>query len=85
MPRTHFQEPDPAPFYGHSEYDLGITRMFSGFPSSFFSAYHSILPKQPGFEQRALLYELHHYLNHLNIFGVGYRDGVMKKLRELGL
>jgi len=74
---------DPAAYHGHSEADLGIARMFGGFSSEFFSAYHSKIPKQPGFERRALLYELHHHLNHMNIFGAGYRSGVISLLDKI--
>ncbi|KAL4223167.1 fructosamine 3 kinase [Mactra antiquata] len=64
---------DPASFYGHSEYDLGISYLFGGFNSQFYKAYHNIIPKAPGFEKRKNLYELFHYLNHWNHFGGGYR------------
>ncbi|KAJ0001322.1 hypothetical protein NQD34_006342 [Periophthalmus magnuspinnatus] len=40
---------DPASFYGHSEYELGIAGMFGGFGKSFYSAYHEKIPKAPGF------------------------------------
>ena len=74
---------DPACYYGHHEADLGIARMF-GMPKAFYDAYHSKLPKQPGFEQRAMLYELHHHLNHANIFGVGaYGAGAEALLDQL--
>ncbi|XP_058029343.1 fructosamine-3-kinase isoform X2 [Ahaetulla prasina] len=46
---------DPSCFYGHSEFELGIAMMFGGFSSSFFSAYHSKIPKAPGFEKRNLI------------------------------
>ncbi len=55
---------DAASFYGHHEYDLGITGMFGGFSNEFYSSYHKLIPKQPGFEQRHQLYQLFHYLNH---------------------
>ena len=55
---------DPASFYGHSEFDLAITRMFGGFNKEFYRRYHELIPRQPGFEKRADLYELFHYLNH---------------------
>jgi len=55
---------DATSFYGHSEYDVSLASMFGGFESSFFTAYHTILPKAPGFETRAILYEAFHYLNH---------------------
>jgi hypothetical protein len=32
-----------------------------------------VIPKQPGFERRVEIYKLYHYLNHLNLFGSGYR------------
>lgn len=55
---------DPASFYGHHEYDLGIASMFGGFGKRFYDSYFEEIPKQPGFEKRLQLYELFHYLNH---------------------
>mmetsp|Transcript_17814 Transcript_17814/g.28839 ORF Transcript_17814/g.28839 Transcript_17814/m.28839 type:complete len:304 (-) Transcript_17814:1530-2441(-) len=69
---------DPACYYGHTEADLGIAYMFGGFSASFFDAYHRVLPKAEGFSRRAMLYELYHHLNHLNIFGTGYRQGCIR-------
>lgn len=74
---------DPASFYGHSEYELAIAGMFGGFSGSFYTAYHSRVPRAPGFEKRLQLYQLFHYLNHWNHFGSGYRGSslsIMKKL-----
>ncbi|XP_006869537.1 PREDICTED: ketosamine-3-kinase [Chrysochloris asiatica] len=74
---------DPASFYGHSEYELAIAGMFGGFHSAFYSAYHSKLPKAPGFEKRLQLYQLFHYLNHWNHFGSGYRGSSLNVMRNL--
>lgn len=74
---------DPASFYGHSEYELAIAGMFGGFRSAFYSAYHSKIPKAPGFERRLKLYQLFHYLNHWNHFGSGYRGSSLKIMRDL--
>ena len=74
---------DPAFYYGHAEADLGIVKMFNSFSGDFFKAYHEVRPKQPGFAQRALLYELHHHMNHMNIFGAGYRPGVLGIMTDL--
>jgi len=63
---------DPACYFGHHEAELSIMRMFGGFSDTFFQAYHERIPKAPGFEKRALLYQLYHYLNHLNLFGTDY-------------
>lgn len=74
---------DPASFYGHSEYELAIAGMFGGFSSAFYSAYHSKIPKAPGFEKRLKLYQLFHYLNHWNHFGSGYRGSSLSIMRNL--
>ncbi|XP_068888354.1 fructosamine-3-kinase [Aphelocoma coerulescens] len=74
---------DPASFYGHSEFELAIAGMFGGFSSSFFSAYHSIIPKAPGFEKRNKLYQLFNYINHWNHFGTGYRGSTLNMMRKL--
>lgn len=58
---------DPASFYGHHEYELGIASMFGGFSRDFYDAYHSLIPKAPGFSTRLKLYSLFHYLNHWSV------------------
>ncbi|XP_004071440.1 ketosamine-3-kinase [Oryzias latipes] len=74
---------DPATFYGHSEYELGIAGMFGGFNKSFYSAYHQKIPQDPGFEKRNQLYQLFHYLNHWNHFGGGYRGSSVRIMKDL--
>lgn len=74
---------DPASFYGHSEYDLAISKMFGGFGQAFFKSYHSFLPKQPGYEDRLDLYQMFHYFNHWSHFGGGYEQSAMSILRRL--
>lgn len=74
---------DPATFYGHSEYELGIAGMFGGFNKSFYSAYHQKIPQAPGFEKRNQLYQLFHYLNHWNHFGGGYRGSSVRIMKDL--
>ncbi|XP_077474592.1 ketosamine-3-kinase isoform X1 [Stigmatopora argus] len=74
---------DPASFYGHSEYELGIAGMFGGFNSSFFNAYHQKIPKMLGSDRRNKLYQLFHYLNHWNHFGGGYRGSSISIMKEL--
>ncbi|KAL6229202.1 hypothetical protein BDW75DRAFT_235378 [Aspergillus navahoensis] len=52
---------DPSACYAHSEYELGIMKMFGGFGSAFFSEYHKIVPKTEPveeYEDRVKLYEL---------------------------
>ncbi|KAL0951509.1 hypothetical protein HGRIS_008194 [Hohenbuehelia grisea] len=77
---------DPASYYGHNEADLGIARMFGGFPDSFFIEYHQIIPKSEPVEQyelRAELYEFFHHLNHTLLFGGSYARSAISKLDKL--
>lgn len=69
---------DPAAYYGHHEAEFGILLMFGGFFfASFFEAYHAVLPKEAGFEERHQAYKLYHMLNHYNLFGSAYRAGCL--------
>lgn len=65
---------DPAPYYGHPEADLGMTRMFGGFTADFYRAYQEIRPLVEGWQERLDLYKLYHVLNHWILFGSGYRS-----------
>jgi len=67
---------DPAPYFGHREADLAMTRLFGGFPSLFYASYQESWPLSDGFEERVDLYNLYHLLNHLNLFGSGYLSSV---------
>lgn len=52
---------DPSAVYGHSEYELGIMKMFGGFGGSFWKDYEKVIPKaepQEEWEDRVSLYEL---------------------------
>lgn len=52
---------DPSACYAHSEYELGIMRMFGGFDGSFLTEYHKLCPKTEPveeYEDRVSLYEL---------------------------
>lgn len=64
---------DPAVYYGDREADLAMTELFGGFPSRFYAAYRDAYPLHPGYALRKTLYNLYHVLNHLNLFGGGYR------------
>lgn len=73
---------DPASYYGHREADLAMTELFGGFNSRFYEAYNEAFPLESGYEDRRDLYNLYHLLNHLNMFGQNYLDGVRAILRE---
>lgn len=75
---------DPAVYRGHWEADLAMTRLFGGYPEAFYQGFHEILPRQPGHQEREVLYNLYHLLNHLNLFGTAYLGQVKASVRALG-
>lgn len=53
---------DPSAGYAHSEYELGIMKMFGGFGGSFLKEYHQLCPKTEPvdeYDDRVALYELY--------------------------
>lgn len=73
---------DPAAHYGWAEAELGMTRLFGAFPDAFYQAYQEVNPLQAGWQSRLAIYNLYHLLNHLNLFGGSYLDGVRRILRR---
>jgi fructosamine-3-kinase len=65
---------DPAVYYGDAEADLAMTELFGGFPPSFYEGYREVRQIAAGYPVRRVLYNLYHVLNHLNLFGEGYRS-----------
>ncbi|MFH6984204.1 fructosamine kinase family protein [Marinoscillum luteum] len=72
---------DPAVYYGHREMDLAFTRLFGGFEPDFYEAYDQQYPLEPGFEERADLYNLYPMLVHVNLFGPSYLTGIRRTLK----
>lgn len=59
---------------------------FGGFGPDFMKEYHSICPKAEPVEEyddRVMLYELYHHLNHYAMFGGGYRGGAVSMIKTL--
>jgi fructosamine-3-kinase len=71
---------DPAIYYGHHEVDLAMSRLFGGFDTGFYSAYHELMPYAPGSEERNDIYQLYYLLVHLNLFGPSYYHRVKQLL-----
>lgn len=74
---------DPAVHYADREVDLAMSELFGGFPEAFYASYRESWPLPPGFEQRKLLYNLYHVLNHLNLFGRGYLSQARRMVGRL--
>jgi fructosamine-3-kinase len=77
---------DPAISCGHPEIELAFATLFGTFGESFFAAYESSMPFEPGFhELRRDLYNLYPLLVHVRLFGAGYLAGIDRTLARLGL
>lgn len=77
---------DSSACYAHSEFELGIMKMFGGFGGGFVQEYHQLVPKTEPVEEyndRVALYELYHHLNHHAMFGGGYRSGAVSIMKNL--
>jgi fructosamine-3-kinase len=74
---------DPAVYYGDREADLAMTRLFGGFGNAFYTAYHATWPLDQAAGTRRALYNLYHVLNHLNLFGGGYREQAQSMIDRL--
>lgn len=67
---------DPAVYFGDREADIAMTECFGGFSPLFYETYDQEFPLQQGYEERKHIYNFYHMLNHLLIFGDGYRTAV---------
>ncbi|KAM3421236.1 hypothetical protein BST61_g1642 [Cercospora zeina] len=77
---------DSSACYAHSEFELGIMKMFGGFGGKFLKDYHDLVPRTEPVEEyddRVKLYELYHHLNHYALFGGGYKNGAIGMMRDL--
>jgi fructosamine-3-kinase len=60
---------DPAPFYGHPEYDLALVDCYAPVPDTLFDAYREFSPIDAGFEERRELWRLHAFLAVIAVEG----------------
>ncbi|WAL60130.1 fructosamine kinase family protein [Thermocoleostomius sinensis] len=74
---------DPATYFGDREVDLAMSQLFGSFPSNFYSAYDEVWPLEPGYQQRKILYNLYHILNHFNQFGGSYEHQANQMIASL--
>lgn len=74
---------DPAVYFGDREADLAMTELFGGFSARFHAAYREAWPLDAGYRVRKNLYNLYHVLNHLNLFGGGYRAQAQQMIERL--
>ena len=67
---------DPASWWADNEVDIAMSKLFGGFRKEFYEEYHKIFPIKKGFENRIIIYNFYHILNHANMFGGTYLNQV---------
>ena len=65
---------DPAVSVSDAESELAMMELFGAPPAGFWSAYCATRPLARGYPLRRPVYQLVHVLNHVRLFGVGYRQ-----------
>jgi fructosamine-3-kinase len=65
---------DPAVYFGSREADIAMTELFGGFSNDFYKGYNDVFPLDRGYRERKDIYNLYHVLNHLNLFGLSYKN-----------
>ncbi|GLP96462.1 fructosamine kinase family protein [Paraferrimonas sedimenticola] len=73
---------DPAAHWGWREVDIGMSLMFGGFERAFYDSYQEHFPMENRWQERMPLYNLYHWLNHLNLFGGQYLPEVRSTLQR---
>lgn len=74
---------DPATYYGDREVDLAMTELFGGFPAAFYHGYNQFWQLDSGYQQRKIIYNLYHVLNHFNLFGGGYSSQANRMIDQI--
>jgi len=74
---------DPACWWADSEVDIAMTKLFGGFDKEFYEEYYKVIPKKAGSEERTLIYNFYHILNHANMFGGSYLDQVNSYIQKI--
>lgn len=73
---------DPAVYNGHREMDIGMTKLFGGFPQQFYDAYNETYPLEKAWQGRLPLTQLYPLLVHAVLFGGHYIANVKEIIKE---
>lgn len=74
---------DPAVYYADREVDISMTRVFTGFDDIFYEYYDKTFPLSKNYVNKEKIYNLYHYLNHYNLFGIEYLNSCYESLNHL--
>ena len=74
---------DPASWWGDSEVDIAMSKLFGGFKQDFYDEYFKIIKRQKDDEKRYEIYNLYHILNHANMFKGGYINQLIRQVQMI--
>lgn len=74
---------DPAVSWSDAEAELAMMELFGTPPAGFWPAYRDSAGLHPGYPRRRGLYQLYHLLNHVVLFGGGFRAQALACSRTL--
>ena len=69
---------DPAIYYGDTLVDIAMSQLFGGFGQHFYEQYFSIHKPKKKDAEKIDLYQLYFLLVHLNLFGISYKESVLR-------
>ncbi|TVQ94531.1 MAG: hypothetical protein EA393_00725 [Bacteroidetes bacterium] len=73
---------DPAVYYGHRLMDIGMSKLFGGFSTSFYDAYNKEYPMENNWQEAVEVANLYPLMVHVNLFGAGYLGSVNQVLKK---
>jgi protein-ribulosamine 3-kinase len=74
---------DPAIYFGHSEVDIAMSKLFGGFLPEFYQEYYKHIKRDHFTDRRIEVYQLYYLLVHLNLFGKSYYSNVKSILNRV--
>ncbi len=73
---------DPCVSRAHREMDIAMSTLFGKFDQRFYDVYNEAFPLTTGWKNRLDIYHLYYLLAHLNMFGIGYKNDVLKIVKN---
>ena len=74
---------DPSVYYGYSETDIAMSKLFGGFDKAFYESYYYHAPKNSKSNERIEILKIYPLLVHAKLFGKSYLEDIRIILNNL--
>ncbi len=74
---------DPSVYYGCSEIDIAMSKLFGGFNKAFYESYYYYAPKKSKSSERIEILKIYPLLVHAKLFGKSYLEDIRVILNNL--